>query len=402
LKYNLKMYGKIKTHLEKELADIKEAGLYKNERIITSAQGADITVSTGEDVLNFCANNYLGLSNHPDLVEAAKQALDSHGYGMSSVRFICGTQDLHKELEQEIAMFHGTEDTILYAACFDANGGVFEPLLTAEDAIISDSLNHASIIDGVRLCKAQRYRYKNANMEDLEQQLKTAQAQRFRIIVTDGVFSMDGNVAPMDKIVALAEKYDALVMVDECHSAGVVGETGRGVTELFNIRGKVDIITGTLGKAFGGAIGGFTTGRAEIIDMLRQRSRPYLFSNSLPPSIVNAGIKMFRMMGETNELQEKLHHNTEYFYQQMSAAGFDLKPTKSAIVPIMLYEAKLSQDFAARLLEEGIYVIGFYYPVVPKGEARIRVQLSAAHEKEHLDKAVAAFVKVGKELNVLK
>jgi glycine C-acetyltransferase len=396
------MYGKIKIHLEKELADIKEAGLYKNERIITSAQGAEIAVSTGEEVLNFCANNYLGLSNHPALVEAAKQALDSHGYGMSSVRFICGTQDLHKELEQEIARFHGTEDTILYAACFDANGGVFEPLLTAEDAIISDSLNHASIIDGVRLCKAQRYRYKNADMEDLEQQLQTAQSQRFRIIVTDGVFSMDGNVAPMDKIVELAEKYDAMVMVDECHSAGVVGETGRGVTELFDIRGKVDIITGTLGKAFGGAIGGFTTGRAEIIDMLRQRSRPYLFSNSLPPSIVNAGIKMFRMMGETNELQEKLHHNTEYFYQQMSAAGFDLKPTKSAIVPIMLYEAKLSQDFAARLLEEGIYVIGFYYPVVPKGEARIRVQLSAAHEKEHLDKAVAAFVKVGKELNVLK
>ncbi len=396
------MYGKIKIHLEKELADIKEAGLYKNERIITSAQGAEIAVSTGEEVLNFCANNYLGLSNHPALVEAAKQALDSHGYGMSSVRFICGTQDLHKELEQEIARFHGTEDTILYAACFDANGGVFEPLLTAEDAIISDALNHASIIDGVRLCKAQRYRYKNADMEDLEQQLQTAQAQRFRIIVTDGVFSMDGNVAPMDKIVELAEKYDAMVMVDECHSAGVVGETGRGVTELFDIRGKVDIITGTLGKAFGGAIGGFTTGRAEIIDMLRQRSRPYLFSNSLPPSIVNAGIKMFRMMGETNELQEKLHHNTEYFYQQMSAAGFDLKPTKSAIVPIMLYEAKLSQDFAARLLEEGIYVIGFYYPVVPKGEARIRVQLSAAHEKEHLDKAVAAFVKVGKELNVLK
>jgi len=395
------MYGKIRTHIEKELADIKEAGLYKNERIITSAQGAEITVSTGEEVLNFCANNYLGLSNHPALVEAAKQALDSHGYGMSSVRFICGTQDLHKELEQEIARFHGTEDTILYAACFDANGGVFEPLLTAEDAIISDSLNHASIIDGVRLCKAQRYRYKNADMEDLEQQLQTAQAQRFRIIVTDGVFSMDGNVAPMDKIVELAEKYDALVMVDECHSAGVVGETGRGVTELFDIRGKIDIITGTLGKAFGGAIGGFTTGRAEIIDMLRQRSRPYLFSNSLPPSIVNAGIKMFRMMGETNDLQDKLHHNTEYFYQQMSAAGFDLKPTKSAIVPIMLYDAKLSQDFAARLLEEGIYVIGFYYPVVPKGEARIRVQLSAAHEKEHLDKAVAAFVKIGKELNVL-
>lgn len=395
------MYGKIKTHLEKELADIREAGLYKNERIITSAQGAEIAVSTGEEVLNFCANNYLGLSNHPALVEAAKQALDSHGYGMSSVRFICGTQDLHKELEQEIARFHGTEDTILYAACFDANGGVFEPILTAEDAIISDSLNHASIIDGVRLCKAQRYRYKNADMEDLEQQLKTSRAQRFRIIVTDGVFSMDGNVAPMDKIVALAEKYDALVMVDECHSAGVVGETGRGVTELFDIRGKVDIITGTLGKAFGGAIGGFTTGRAEIIDMLRQRSRPYLFSNSLPPSIVNAGIKMFRMMEKTNELQDKLHHNTEYFYQQMSAAGFDLKPTKSAIVPIMLYDAKLSQDFAARLLEEGIYVIGFYYPVVPKGEARIRVQLSAAHEKEHLDKAVAAFVKVGRELKVL-
>jgi glycine C-acetyltransferase len=396
------MYGKIKTHLVKELADIKEAGLYKNERIITSAQGAEIAVSTGEEVLNFCANNYLGLSNHPALIEAAKEALDSHGYGMSSVRFICGTQDLHKELEQEIARFHGTEDTILYAACFDANGGVFEPLLTAEDAIISDALNHASIIDGVRLCKAQRYRYKNADMEDLELQLKTAQAQRFRIIVTDGVFSMDGNVAPMDKIVELAEKYDALVMVDECHSAGVVGETGRGVTELFDIRGKVDIITGTLGKAFGGAIGGFTTGRAEIIDMLRQRSRPYLFSNSLPPSIVNAGLKMFRMMGETNELQDKLHNNTEYFYQQMSAAGFDLKPIKSAIVPIMLYDAKLSQDFAARLLEEGIYVIGFYYPVVPKGEARIRVQLSAAHEKEHLDKAIAAFVKVGKELNVLK
>jgi len=396
------MYGKIKTHLEKELAGIKEAGLYKNERIITSAQGAEIRVSTGEKVLNFCANNYLGLSNHPDLIEAAKEALDTHGYGMSSVRFICGTQDLHKELEQMIARFHGTEDTILYAACFDANGGVFEPLLTAEDAIISDALNHASIIDGVRLCKAQRYRYKNTDMEDLEQQLKAAQAQRFRIIVTDGVFSMDGNVAPMDKIVALAEKYDALVMVDECHSAGVVGETGRGVTELFDIRGKVDIITGTLGKAFGGAIGGFTTGRAEIIDMLRQRSRPYLFSNSLPPSIVNAGIKMFRMMGETNELQDKLHQNTEYFYRKMSAAGFDLKPTKSAIVPIMLYDAKLSQDFAARLLEEGIYVTGFYYPVVPQGEARIRVQLSAAHEKEHLDKAIAAFVKVGKELGVLK
>ncbi len=395
------MYGKIKTHLQSELTSIKEAGLYKKERIITSAQGAAISVSTGEQVLNFCANNYLGLSNHPDLVEAAKAGLDSHGYGMSSVRFICGTQDLHKELERQIAEFHGTEDTILYAACFDANGGVFEPLLTAEDAIISDALNHASIIDGVRLCKAQRYRYKNADMQDLEEKLKAAQAQRFRIIVTDGVFSMDGNVAPMDRIIELADKYDALVMVDECHSAGVVGETGRGVTELFNIRGQVDIITGTLGKAFGGAIGGFTTGRAEIIDMLRQRSRPYLFSNSLPPAMVNAGIAMFRMMSSTNELQDKLHRNTAYFYTGMKAAGFDIKPTKSAIIPIMLYDAKLSQDFAARLLEEGIYVIGFYYPVVPKGEARIRVQLSAAHEQEHLDKAIAAFIKVGKELEVL-
>jgi len=396
------MYGVIKNHLQKELESIKEAGLFKNERIITSAQEAEISVSTGEKVLNFCANNYLGLSNHPTLVKAAKDGMDSHGYGMSSVRFICGTQDLHKELEQEIADYFGTEDTILYAACFDANGGVFEPILTSEDAIISDSLNHASIIDGVRLCKAQRYRYKNADMDDLEIQLKEAQSQRFRIIVTDGVFSMDGNVAPMDRIVALAEKYDAMVMVDECHSAGVVGKTGRGVTELFDIRGKVDIITGTLGKAFGGAIGGFTTGRAEIIDILRQRSRPYLFSNSLPPSIVNAGIAMFRMMGETNELQDKLHHNTDYFYKKMSAAGFDLKPIKSAIVPIMLYDAKLSQDFASRLLEEGIYVIGFYYPVVPKGEARIRVQLSAAHDDEHLDKAIAGFVKVGKELDVLE
>jgi len=396
------MYGKVKAHLEEELKGIKEAGLYKKERIITSAQGAEITVSGGAAVLNFCANNYLGLSNHPALIEAAKTAMDSHGYGMSSVRFICGTQDLHKSLEKEISVFFGTDDTILYAACFDANGGVFEPLLTAEDAIISDALNHASIIDGVRLCKAQRYRYQNADMQDLEVQLKKAQAQRFRIVVTDAVFSMDGNVAPMDRIVELAEKYDAMVMVDEAHSAGVVGETGRGITEMFNIRGQVDIITGTLGKAFGGAIGGFTTGRAEIVDMLRQRSRPYLFSNSLPPAIVNAGIKMFRMMGETNELQEKLHHNTEYFYHKMSAAGFDLKPTKSAIVPIMLYDAKLSQDFASRLLEEGIYVIGFYYPVVPKGEARIRVQLSAAHDDEQLDKAVAGFVKVGKELKVLK
>jgi len=395
------MYGKIKKHLQQELASIKEAGLYKNERIITSAQGAEIAVSTEEVVLNFCANNYLGLSNHPALVKAAKDALDSHGYGMSSVRFICGTQDLHKELEKQIADFFGTEDTILYAACFDANGGVFEPILTEQDAIISDALNHASIIDGVRLCKAQRYRYRNADMEDLEKQLQESQSQRFRMIVTDGVFSMDGNVAPMDRIVALAERYDAMVMVDECHSAGVVGETGRGVTELFNIRGKVDIITGTLGKAFGGAIGGFTTGRAEIIEMLRQRSRPYLFSNSLPPAIIGAGIAMFRMMGETNELQEKLHHNTEYFYRKMSTAGFDLKPTKSAIIPIMLYDAKLSQDFASRLLQEGIYVIGFYYPVVPKGEARIRVQLSAAHNNEHLDRAIKAFVKVGKELGVL-
>lgn len=396
------MYGKIKEHLQKELAGIREAGLYKEERIITSPQGGEITVSTGDSVLNFCANNYLGLSNHPKLIEAAKEALDSHGFGMSSVRFICGTQDLHKILERKIAEFFGTEDTILYAACFDANGGVFEPLLTADDAIISDALNHASIIDGVRLCKAQRYRYANSDMADLEEQLKKAQAQRFRIIVTDAVFSMDGNVAPMDKIIELADKYDALVLIDECHSAGVVGETGRGVTELFNIRGKVDIITGTLGKAFGGGIGGFTTGKAEIIDLLRQRSRPYLFSNSIPPAIVNAGIRMFDMMSETNELQDKLHCNTEYFFKKMKEAGFDLKPTQSAIIPIMLYDAKLSQDFAAGLLNEGIYVIGFYYPVVPKGQARIRVQLSAAHEKEHLDKAVAGFTKVGKELGVLK
>jgi len=396
------MYGKIKEHLQNELAGIREAGLYKEERIITSPQGGEITVSTGDSVLNFCANNYLGLSNHPKLIEAAKEALDSHGFGMSSVRFICGTQDIHKILERKIAEFFGTEDTILYAACFDANGGVFEPLLTADDAIISDALNHASIIDGVRLCKAQRYRYANADMADLEEQLKKAQAQRFRIIVTDAVFSMDGNVAPLDKIFKLADKYDALLMIDEAHSAGVVGKTGRGVTELFDIKGKIDIITGTLGKSFGGGIGGFTTGKAEIIDMLRQRSRPYLFSNSIPPSVVNAGIRMFDMMSETNELQDKLHWNTEYFYKKMKEAGFDLKPTRSAIVPIMLYDAKLSQDFAAKLLDEGIYVIGFYYPVVPKGQARIRVQLSAAHEKEHLDKAVAGFTKVGKELGVLK
>jgi glycine C-acetyltransferase len=395
------MYLKFKEHLQKELSAINEAGLYKRERIIVSAQGAEIKVSTGDEVLNFCANNYLGLSNHPDLIKAAKEALDSRGYGMSSVRFICGTQDLHKNLERKVADFFGTEDTILYAACFDANGGVFEPLLGEEDAIISDALNHASIIDGVRLCKAQRYRYANADMADLEEKLKESKALRFRIIVTDGVFSMDGNVAPMDKIIELSQKYDALVLIDESHSAGVVGKTGRGVTELFNIRGEADIITGTLGKAFGGAIGGFTTGRQEIIDMLRQRSRPYLFSNSLPPMVVAAGIKMFDMMSETNELQDRLHWNTEYFYTNMKKAGFDLKPTQSAIIPIMLYDAKLSQDFAARLLEEGIYVIGFYYPVVPQGQARIRVQLSAAHEKEHLDKAIEAFRKVRKGLNVI-
>ncbi|PKP34440.1 MAG: glycine C-acetyltransferase [Bacteroidetes bacterium HGW-Bacteroidetes-17] len=396
------MYGKIKDHLQKELAEIREAGLYKNERIITSQQKAEIRVSTGANVLNFCANNYLGLSNHPRLINAAKSALDSHGYGMSSVRFICGTQDLHKTLEAKIAEFFGTEDTILYAACFDANGGVFEPLFNEEDAIISDSLNHASIIDGVRLCKAQRYRYNNADMADLEEKLKEAQAQRFRIIVTDGVFSMDGNVAPMDKINELAKKYDAMIMVDECHSAGVVGKTGRGVTELFNIRGEVDIITGTLGKAFGGAVGGFTTGKKEIIEMLRQRSRPYLFSNSIPPAVANAGIEMFDMMAETSELQDKLHKNTDYFVGKMTEAGFDIKPTKSAICAVMLYDAKLSQVMASKLLEEGIYVIGFYFPVVPKDQARIRVQLSAGHEQKHLDKCITAFTKVGKELGVLK
>ncbi len=396
------MYGKFKDHLSKEIKDIKEAGLYKNERIIVSPQKAEIKLDSGQEVLNFCANNYLGLSNHPELIKAANEALDSHGYGMSSVRFICGTTDLHKKLEKKIAEFFKTEDTILYAAAFDANGGVFEPLLTAEDAIISDSLNHASIIDGVRLCKAQRYRYPNADMEALEKVLIESQAQRFRIIVTDGVFSMDGNVAPVDKMVELAEKYNAMVMVDECHSAGVVGKTGRGVSEHFNIMGKLDVITGTLGKAFGGAVGGFTTGHKEIIEMLRQRSRPYLFSNSLPPAVVNAGIRMFDMMNETNELQDKLHENTDYFMKKMTAAGFDIKPTQSAICAVMLYDAKLSQDMAAKLLEEGIYVIGFYFPVVPKGEARIRVQLSAGHEKEHLDKAITAFTKVGKELNVIK
>ncbi len=395
------MYGKIKTHLANELKAIEEAGLYKKERIITSPQDATIRLADGQEVLNFCANNYLGLSSHPALINAAREALDTRGYGMSSVRFICGTTDLHKKLEEKIARFFGTEDTILYAACFDANGGVFEPLLGEEDAIISDSLNHASIIDGVRLCKAQRYRYANADMADLEQQLIKARENRFRIIVTDGVFSMDGNVAPVDQICRLAEKYDAMVMVDECHSAGVVGNTGRGVTELFNIRGQVDIITGTLGKAFGGAIGGFTTGRKEIIEMLRQRSRPYLFSNSLPPMITMAGIAMFDMMEETTELQDRLHQNTEYFKKEITRAGFTIKPSKSAIIAIMLFDARLSQDFATRLLAEGIYVTGFYYPVVPKGEARIRVQLSAAHTPENLDKALKAFIKVGKELKVI-
>jgi len=395
------MYQNFKEYLQTELTNIEQAGLYKKERIIVSPQGAVIRVADGKEVLNFCANNYLGLSNNLQLKEAAKTALDTHGYGVSSVRFICGTQDLHKKLEESIALFFGTEDTILYAACFDANGGVFEPLLNEEDAIISDSLNHASIIDGVRLCKAQRYRYANADMEDLENQLKTAQAQRFRLIVTDGVFSMDGNVAPLDEIYELALKYNAMVMVDESHSAGVVGETGRGVTERFNLRGEIEIITGTLGKAFGGAIGGFTTGKKEIIDLLRQRSRPYLFSNSIPPMVAAAGIRMFEMMDETNELQEKLHKNTAYFVERMKKAGFDIKPTESAICAVMLYDAKLSQEMAARLLQEGIYVIGFYYPVVPKDQARIRVQISAAHEAEHLDKCIAAFSKVAKELKVI-
>ncbi len=396
------MYGKVKQYLKDELAAIDAAGLYKRERIITTPQRAEIKVEDGQQVLNFCANNYLGLSDNPRLIEAAKRAMDTHGFGMSSVRFICGTQDIHKELERAIADYFGTEETILYAACFDANGGVFEPILGEEDAIISDALNHASIIDGVRLCKAKRYRYANADMEDLETQLKLAQAQRFRIIVTDGVFSMDGNVAPMDRICELAEKYDALVMVDECHSAGVVGPTGRGVTELFDVRGRVDIITGTLGKAFGGAVGGFTTGRKEIIDMLRQRSRPYLFSNSIPPAVVGAGIEMFRMLGENDDLHAKLAENVTYFRDRMIAAGFDIKPTQSAICAVMLYDAKLSQVFAARLLEEGIYVTGFYYPVVPKDQARIRVQVSAGHEREHLDRCVEAFTKVGRELGVLK
>lgn len=396
------MYGKMKQHLRAELDSLGEAGLYKRERVIVSPQRAAIGVAGGKEVINFCANNYLGLSDHPRLIEAAKRAMDSRGYGMSSVRFICGTQDIHKQLEGAIADYFGTEDTILYAACFDANGGVFEPLLDERDAIISDALNHASIIDGVRLCKAVRYRYANADMDELERCLKLAQAQRFRVIVTDGVFSMDGNVAPMDRICALAERYDALVMVDECHSAGVVGPTGRGVTELFGLRGRVDIITGTLGKAFGGAIGGFTTGRREIVEMLRQRSRPYLFSNSLPPAVVGAGIEVFRMLSESDALHDRLTVNVERFRGRMIAAGFDIKPTQSAICAVMLYDAKLSQDFAARLLDEGIYVTGFYYPVVPKDQARIRVQVSAGHTEQELDRCVDAFVKVGRELGVLR
>ena len=395
------MYGKMKEHLSKSLAEIKEAGLYKEERLIESAQQAAITVK-GKEVLNFCANNYLGLSNHPRLIEGAKRMMDRRGFGMSSVRFICGTQDAHKELEQAISNYFQTEDTILYAACFDANGGVFEPLFTEEDAIISDALNHASIIDGVRLCKAKRYRYQNADMDDLERCLQEAQQQRFRIIVTDGVFSMDGNVAPIDRICDLAEKYDALVMVDESHSAGVVGATGHGVSELCKTYGRVDIYTGTLGKAFGGALGGFTTGRKEIIDMLRQRSRPYLFSNSLAPCIIGASIEVFKMLAESNELHDKLVDNVNYFRDKMMAAGFDIKPTQSAICAVMLYDAKLSQVYASRMLDEGIYVTGFYYPVVPKEQARIRVQISAGHNREQLDKCIGAFIKVGKKLGVLK
>ena len=397
------MYGGIKDNLEKELQEIREAGLYKTERIITSSQDAVIKISTGEEVINFCANNYLGLSNHPEVIQAAKDTLDSHGFGMSSVRFICGTQDIHKELEQRIASFYKTEDTILYAAAFDANGGVFEPLLTKEDAIISDSLNHASIIDGVRLCKAARYRYQNNDMEDLEKQLKKANEEqhRFKIIVTDGVFSMDGIVAQLDKICDLADKYDAMVMVDECHAAGFIGRTGRGTVELKNVMERVDIVTGTLGKALGGAMGGYTTGKKEIIEILRQRSRPYLFSNSLAPAIVGASIKVFDMIENDTSLRDKLEANTDYFRAKMEEAGFDLVGADAAIVPVMLYDAKLSQDMADALLKEGIYVIGFFFPVVPRGKARIRVQLSAAHTKEHIDKAISAFIKVGRELEVI-
>ncbi len=395
------MYSKMQAHLQKTLDEIREAGLYKTERVICSPQRAEIEVA-GRSVLNFCANNYLGLSDNKRLIEAAKRAMDERGYGMSSVRFICGCQDMHKQLEKAISDYFGTEDTILYAACFDANGGVFEPLFTEEDAIISDALNHASIIDGVRLCKAVRYRYANADMAELEECLKKAQAQRFRIICTDGVFSMDGNAAPLDKIVELAEKYDAMVMVDECHSAGVLGRTGRGITELYDLRGKVEILTGTLGKAFGGAVGGFTTGRKEIIDLLRQRSRPYLFSNSLPPAVVGAGIEMFKMLEESDELHDRLVKNVEHFRTKMMAAGFDIKPTVSAICAVMLYDAKLSQEMAAKLQEEGVFVTGFYYPVVPKGQARIRVQVSAGHTTEQLDRCIEAFVKVGRELGVIK
>ncbi len=396
------MYQAFQKHLQQTLAEIKDAGLYKNERVIITPQSSAIKVEGGADVINFCANNYLGLADNKELIQAAKDRMDSRGYGMASVRFICGTQDTHKQLEKAISDFFGTEDTILYAACFDANGGLFEPLLTEEDAIISDALNHASIIDGVRLCKAVRYRYKNGDVADLEEQLKAAQAQRFRIIATDGVFSMDGNVCPLDKIYELAQKYNAMVMVDESHSAGVVGKTGHGVTELYNLRGKVEIITGTLGKAFGGSVGGFTTGRKEIIDLLRQRSRPYLFSNSIPPMIAAAGLKTLELLTRDNTLQDRLHENTDYFVAKMKAAGFDIKPTQSAICAVMLYDARLSQEFAAALQQEGIYVTGFYYPVVPKGQARIRVQLSAAHTREQLDKGINAFIKVGKQLGVLK
>ncbi|MDP4637337.1 MAG: glycine C-acetyltransferase [Crocinitomicaceae bacterium] len=395
------MYGSIKDFLSKELTSIEENGLLKRERIITSPQGATVTVSSGEEVVVMCANNYLGLSSHPEVVDAAKRTLDTHGFGMSSVRFICGTQDIHKELEAKIAQFYGTEDTILYAAAFDANGGVFEPLFSDEDAIISDELNHASIIDGVRLAKAARYRYKHSDMNDLEEQLKKAQDQRFRVIVTDGVFSMDGDIAKMDQICDLADKYDALVMTDECHSAGFIGKTGRGVPEHCDVMGRVDIITGTLGKALGGAMGGYTTGRKEIIDMLRQRSRPYLFSNSLAPSIVGASIKVFDLLSSTTELRDRLEENTLYFKKHIIEAGFDIKPGDSPIVPIMLYDAALSQKFADQLLQEGVYAIGFFYPVVAKGQARIRTQISAAHSKADLDKAIAAFIKVGKNLGVI-
>lgn len=397
------MYGKLKEHLEAEIETLKREGLFKKERIIVSPQGAEIKIDSGEEVLNFCANNYLGLSSHPEVIQAAKDAMDSHGFGMSSVRFICGTQDIHKELEKKISDFYGTEDTILYAAAFDANGGVFEPLFTAADAIISDALNHASIIDGVRLCKAKRYRYANNDMADLEKQLKQATAEnaRFKIIVTDGVFSMDGVLAPLDSICDLAEKYDALVMIDECHAAGFIGETGRGTLEEKGVMGRVDIITGTLGKALGGAMGGYTTGKKEIIEILRQRSRPYLFSNSLAPGIVGASIKVFDMLANNTDLRDRLQENTNYFKKRMVEAGFDIVDGDSAIVPVMLYDAKLAQKMAAMLLEKGIYVIGFFYPVVPKEQARIRVQLSAAHTKAHLDKAVAAFTMVGKELNIV-